>query len=74
MHSSRTQQAIISSHAGRIVQKAMMLSGLKWVYICLKIIMSVSMSGERNTAQLHTIKMSVMRMQNSFVNHVSGIL
>ena len=74
MQSSRPQQAIISSQVGRIDQKAAILSGLKLVNICVKMVKSVSISGERKTAQLLTIKMPVKRMLNGLVNHVSGIL
>ena len=74
MQSNRPEMAIISNHVGRIAQNAGMLSGLKLVYICLKIMQTVSISDERKTAQLHTIKMPVTIMQTALVIHVSGIL
>jgi len=73
MHSNRPQQTIISSQMERIVQNAAMLSGLKLKNICLKMVRNVSISGERKTVQLPTIKMPVKKTQNGLVNHVFGI-
>ena len=74
MQSKRQQQIIISNQVERMVQNAGMLSGLKLLNICVKMVLTVLISGERKTVQLHTMKIPVTKIQNGLVNQLLGII